>query len=238
MGYIKLDRGLKNWEWKDKPNMVALWIEILLQANYYDSKWHGKVYEAGSFPTSIAKLSTSTGLTAQQIRTCLNRLKSTNEITIESTSHGTKICVTKWADYQCCGDDNNKQNNKQVNNQLTSNQQTNNNTIRKKEGNKEKNKDNIRHKYGQYMNVLLSDEDMEKLKEEFPADYRDRIERVSEYCASTGKSYKNYLATIRNWAKKDEPSKRTDIVPQYDTNENPQFDEERYNEIMKGRKSE
>ena len=80
MGYIKLDRGLKNWEWKDKPNMVALWIEILLQANYYDSKWHGKVYEAGSFPTSIAKLSTSTGLTAQQIRTCLNRLKSTNEI--------------------------------------------------------------------------------------------------------------------------------------------------------------
>ena len=49
------------------------------------------------------------------------------------------------------------------------------------------------------------DEEMEKLKTEFPNDYQQRIERVSEYCASTGKSYKNYLATIRNWAKKDAP---------------------------------
>lgn len=100
-----------------------------------------------------------------------------------------------------------------------------------------KDKNNIRHKYGQYTNVLLSDEEMEKLKEEFPTDYRDRIERVSEYCASTGKSYKNYLATIRNWAKKDRTT-RKDIVPEYNEDSNPQFDEERYNEIMKGRKSE
>ena len=62
-----------------------------------------------------------------------------------------------------------------------------------------------KHQHGEYKNVLLSDEEMEKLKAEFPNDYQQRIERVSEYCASTGKSYKNYLATIRNWAKKDTP---------------------------------
>ena len=67
-----------------------------------------------------------------------------------------------------------------------------------------KNKDKpVRHKYGEYKNVLLSDEDMEKLKAEFPSDYEERIERLSCYIASTGKSYKNHLATIRNWAKKD-----------------------------------
>ena len=60
-----------------------------------------------------------------------------------------------------------------------------------------------RHKYGHYMNVLLSDEEYEKLQEEFPNDYKERIERLSEYIASTGKSYKNYLATIRSWARKD-----------------------------------
>ena len=70
--------------------------------------------------------------------------------------------------------------------------------------NREQIKD-IKHKHGQYANVLLSDEEMEKLKTEFPNDYEQRIERVSEYCASTGKSYKNYLATIRNWARKDKP---------------------------------
>ena len=60
----------------------------------------------------------------------------------------------------------------------------------------------MRHKYGAYNNVLLSDTDMEKLKTEFP-DWQERIERLSEYIASTGKSYKNHLATIRSWAKKD-----------------------------------
>ena len=60
-----------------------------------------------------------------------------------------------------------------------------------------------RHKYGEYKNVLLSDEDMEKLKAEFPDDWEKRIERLSGYIESTGKSYKNHLATIRNWAKRD-----------------------------------
>ena len=61
----------------------------------------------------------------------------------------------------------------------------------------------VRHKHGRYANVLLTDEDMDKLREEFPEDYPERIERLSEYMASHGKSYKNHLATIRNWARKD-----------------------------------
>ena len=64
-------------------------------------------------------------------------------------------------------------------------------------------KKTVRHKYGEYENVLLSDNDFEKLKSEYPNDYKKRIERLSEYIASTGKSYKNHLATIRSWAKKD-----------------------------------
>lgn len=65
-----------------------------------------------------------------------------------------------------------------------------------------------RHKYGQYQNVLLTDEDYETLQIEFPHDYSDRIERLSEYMASTGKSYKNHLATIRNWSRNDKPQSR------------------------------
>lgn len=60
-----------------------------------------------------------------------------------------------------------------------------------------------RHKYGLYNNVLLSDEDMEKLKVEFPDDYEERIERLSEYIASKGAKYKSHLATIRAWGRKD-----------------------------------
>jgi len=62
-----------------------------------------------------------------------------------------------------------------------------------------------RHKYGLYENVLFNDTDYSKLITEFPLDYQDRIERLSEYIASSGKTYKNHLATIRSWAKKDKP---------------------------------
>ena len=67
----------------------------------------------------------------------------------------------------------------------------------------------IRHKYGLYKNVLLTDEDYAKIQEEFPHDYSERIENLSAYMASHGKSYKNHLATIRNWAKKDKPQGRS-----------------------------
>ena len=63
----------------------------------------------------------------------------------------------------------------------------------------------VKHKHGQYNNVLLSDDELKKLKDEFPVDWEERIERVSEYCASKGVTYKNYLATIRTWARKDRP---------------------------------
>lgn len=63
-----------------------------------------------------------------------------------------------------------------------------------------------RHKYGEYSNVLLSDSDMEKLQAEFPTDWEEKIENLSSYMESHGKSYKNHLATIRNWARKDRQS--------------------------------
>lgn len=61
-----------------------------------------------------------------------------------------------------------------------------------------------RHKYGEYKNVLLSDTDFEKLRDEFPTDWQQRIESLSAYIASTGKTYRNHLATIRNWARRDQ----------------------------------
>ena len=78
-----------------------------------------------------------------------------------------------------------------------------------KDKNKSISKKSPRHKHGEYQNVLLSDDDLEKLKAEFPADWDQRIQRLSEYMASSGKSYKNHLATIRNWARRDKPAAKS-----------------------------
>jgi predicted phage replisome organizer len=82
-----------------------------------------------------------------------------------------------------------------------------------KDKNKSISKKSPRHKHGEYQNVLLSDDDLEKLKAEFPADWDQRIQRLSEYMASSGKSYKNHLATIRNWARRDKPAAKAAAKP-------------------------
>lgn len=84
------------------------------------------------------------------------------------------------------------------------------NRLEEERDEEKENKKPIRHKYGEYGNVLLSDTDLEKLKEEFPQDWQDRIENLSSYIASTGKKYNNHLATIRNWAKNDKPKQQTE----------------------------
>lgn len=60
-----------------------------------------------------------------------------------------------------------------------------------------------RHKYGEYKNILLTDDELEKWKAETPNNWSDYIETMSGYVASTGRGYKNYLAALRNWKKRD-----------------------------------
>lgn len=64
-----------------------------------------------------------------------------------------------------------------------------------------------KHKYGEYNNVLLTDEELEKLKAEYP-DFEERIENLSRYLAQHGRSYKSHYVTIRNWARKDKPKQQ------------------------------
>lgn len=77
------------------------------------------------------------------------------------------------------------------------------NSNKKEEKPKHRKKDVVRHQYGEYKNVLLSDEEVEKLKKEFPDKYLSYIERVSGYMKQHNKSYSDYLATIRNWIRRD-----------------------------------
>ena len=79
-----------------------------------------------------------------------------------------------------------------------------------------------KHQYGEYKNVLLSDDELQKLQTEFPSDWKERIENVSEYCQSHGKTYKDYLATMRNWAKREKrnatrptPIRKNDVAGGY-----------------------
>ena len=68
-------------------------------------------------------------------------------------------------------------------------------------------KKGIKHKYGEYKNVLLSEEELERLQGELP-DWRNMIERLSEYIASSGKKYKSHYATLRSWHRREPKSNK------------------------------
>ena len=116
-GFIQLHRSLLEWEWYDDKNTKILFLHCLLKANYKDKNYRGKTIKRGSFLTGRDVLKNELGLSVQQIRTSLTKLKSTNEITIKSSSQGTIIEVVKYNDYQ------------EITNKATDEQPTNNQQV-------------------------------------------------------------------------------------------------------------
>ena len=127
-GWIKLHRQITDWEWYDDHNTFRLFMHLILKANHKERSYRGVKIEVGCVMTGRELLSKETGLSVQQIRTCLERLKSTNEITIKSDKKGTIIQVVKYKDYQVTT-------NESTTNQPTSNQQVTTNKNVKKEKN-------------------------------------------------------------------------------------------------------
>ena len=99
-GWIKLHRSLLDWEWYDDINVSRLFLHLMLKANHKDRKYKGTLIKRGQLLTGRELLSNETGLSQQQIRTCLTKLKSTSDITIESTSKGTLLTVDNYDVYQ------------------------------------------------------------------------------------------------------------------------------------------
>lgn len=125
-GWITLHRKFLTWEWFDKPEMVQLFIWLLLNANYTDKKWQGKVVKRGQILTTTPKIMEALRFSEQQTRTCISRLKSTGEITCKATNKYTIITICNYDRYQNDNLESNGQNNGQTNTPATDKQRTNN----------------------------------------------------------------------------------------------------------------
>lgn len=192
-------------------NIILIWVMLLAMAGRCNAG--GKIFLTENIPYDADSLSDELGFDRATIVMAISALSSFGMIIADEK----QLIITNWNEYQNVEglDKVREQTRKRVANyrqkQLESNV-TRNATVT--QGNateeeieedkdiKNKNKD-ISHKYGFYNNVLLTDSDIEKLKTEFPVDWESRIERLSDYIAQSGRAYKNHLATIRNWARRD-----------------------------------
>ena len=99
-GFIFLHRKMLEWEWYDSPTTKIVFLHLLLMANFKPNQWHGKNIPRGAIVTSTSAIAESNGLSVQQVRTSLDRLKATGEITVESTNKYSIITVTNYDNYQ------------------------------------------------------------------------------------------------------------------------------------------
>ena len=200
VGWIKLHRQFKDWEWYNKSEMVHLFIHCLIKSNFKEGNFQGIEVEKGSFITSIKHLSDETNISIQTIRTCLKKLQLTKEIDVKSTNKLTKITICKYESYQFESDEANKQ--------LTNNQQTTNKqltTIEEyKESKEEKEKEII---YRNFKHLKITIQEFEKLKETYLSDDIDLVlNNIENY--KNNKNYTSLYLTALNWLKKDYKTKQ------------------------------
>lgn len=136
-GWIKLHRELVDWEWYQDANTMRVFLHVLISANHKAAKWRGIAIERGQFVTSYDHLAKALGLTIQNVRTSISKLKKSENLTVKSTSRYTILSVCNYDTYQSREEPTNTPANKpSTNHQQTTNKQL--TTNKKEKNNKEK----------------------------------------------------------------------------------------------------
>lgn len=103
--FIKLNRRIKHWQHFREPFTRIVFEYLLLEASYMDSSLNGEKVKTGTVITSRSKIAEENGITVGQVRKALEKLISSEEIRILSTSKnptkGTTIHVVNYAYWQC-----------------------------------------------------------------------------------------------------------------------------------------
>jgi predicted transcriptional regulator len=219
-GWIKLHRSLLDWEWYKDHNTTRVLIHLLVSVNYEDKRWKGIDVKAGSIITSYSNLSNDIGLSVQQIRTILKRLKINKQINIQSTNKFIHISLIKWEELQ-------EVNTKSTLKQHKSEQSNNNQITTTKESKEIKNKEI--HPMQKYvcdnypivskMKTQLTFEDCVKLNNEFDAKaIKEILESMENYKDILKKNSVNL--TIRNWIRRNQLTNAKFGVKQFEVNKN------------------
>lgn len=107
MGWIKIDRQIfDSWLWKQKKpfDQRSAWIDLLLLANYEDTKkiYKGKVIlcKRGDVNLSYTFLAERWGWSRGKVVRFLELLKSDGMLTEKRTENGTAITVINYGKFQ------------------------------------------------------------------------------------------------------------------------------------------
>lgn len=194
-GWIKLHRSILEWEWYDEPNTIRLFIHLLLKANHKPKKYRGVLIEYGQVMTGQELLAKEIKLTRSKIRLALDNLKTTNEITINSSPQGTIIQIVNYQNYQITTSE-------KTTEQPKDNQRTTTN----------KNDNNEKETYRSFEHLKISNEEFSRLESRWTKKQIDQVlDSIENYKNNT--NYKSLSLTAKNWLMKDYPEKKKKLAP-------------------------
>lgn len=119
IGWIRLYRKMTEWRWYGMPNIMAVFIHLLLSANHKDGYCYGHEVKRGQVLTSQAKIMERIAIKRGALRECLNKLVSSGEIVIITTNKHSLITICNYDSYQGSEESYNQQ----TDSQPTSNRQ-------------------------------------------------------------------------------------------------------------------
>jgi DNA-binding helix-hairpin-helix protein with protein kinase domain len=188
-GWIKIHRQIIEWEWFTDTTTFRVFLQLLLKANHKEKKYRGMVLKVGTIITSRDILALETRLSVQQVRTALDKLKSTNEITIKTSSQGTIIEVVNYSKYQL------------ATNEVTNKQPINNQQVTTNKNDKN-NKENI---YREFQHLFITEDEVKKLLDKHTiTQINDVLNDIENYKQNT--KYKSLYLTAVKWLQKNEPT--------------------------------
>ena len=199
MNYLKEILTFENWlDYNSNVNKsdIRLWYTLMYTANRFNWK---------EFSISISSLIFKSKLSKSDIYRSRNKLKQFGLIDFKEkkgnqcTVYKINSCVSLFGTH--FGTQFETESGTTFDTPFGTNQGNINKT---KNININKNKKEIvKEKFGEFENVLLSADELQKLKSKFGAETESYIERLSSYIASSGKKYKSHYATILSWTQKD-----------------------------------
>ena len=99
-GFIKIHRQIVEWGWYKDPNTKALFLHLLLVATFKDAEYMGHKLKPGDAVVGRKALAKTLGMTENQVRTAMDHLRQTGEITTKSTNRFTIVTIANWELYQ------------------------------------------------------------------------------------------------------------------------------------------
>lgn len=97
-GWVKLFRSFTKWEWYTEPNVMRVFLHLLLTASATDNVWRGTLIKRGQVSTSYRHIAESLGMDIHTAHRAVNKLKISGEITVESNA---KFSIITLNNYDC-----------------------------------------------------------------------------------------------------------------------------------------